>query len=46
MPSNSGKLTAICTGNRRHKIREEIVQIGAKLFEQWGGLAALKACLP
>ena len=34
------------SGNRRPKTREEIVRVGAKLFEQWGGLVALKASFP
>jgi hypothetical protein len=34
------------SGNRRPKTREEIARVGAKLFEQWGGLVALKASFP
>jgi hypothetical protein len=34
------------SGNGRPKSREQIAAAGAKLFGHWGGLAALKTCLP
>jgi hypothetical protein len=34
------------SGNRRPKQREQIAAVGAKLFRDWGGVAAVKACLP
>jgi hypothetical protein len=34
------------SGNRRPKKREQIAAAGAKLFRDWGGVAALAGCLP
>jgi len=34
------------SGNRRPKTREQIAAAGARLFERWGGRAAIKGCIP
>jgi hypothetical protein len=34
------------SGNGKPKTREQISAVGAKLFERWGGRAAVNACVP